>query len=80
MIGLTGTLYMVGYIISSVIFPPLSDVFGRKWVFLSTLFMYFLFTFSTSFLTKPSQFWMLCVGLFLYGFSAGGRSLIGYFY
>lgn len=71
---------MAGFVISTFIWPPLADVVGRKWVYVGTLSAYALFCITCYFLTERSQFWILWVGLFIYGLSAGGRSLVAYYY
>lgn len=32
-IGLIGSMYFIGVVLSSVIAPPLADAYGRKYVF-----------------------------------------------
>lgn len=41
--GLIGTLYFLGYIVSSFITLPLSDHYGRKNLYLMGLLMFFTF-------------------------------------
>ena len=36
-IGLIGSVYFAGFAISSGIVPPISDILGRKWIFIACL-------------------------------------------
>lgn len=37
MIGLIGSAYFAGFALSSGIVPPISDVLGRKWIYITCL-------------------------------------------
>src|SRR5688572_13936946 len=43
--GLTITLFLLGYCAGPLIFAPLSEMYGRRWVFYITFTMYNLFNF-----------------------------------
>lgn len=62
--GLTITLFLLGYCAGPLIFAPLSEMYGRRWVFYITFTMYNLFNFLCAW---APNFGSLLVGRFLTG-------------
>lgn len=61
---LTTTLFLLGFCAGPLIFAPLSEFYGRRWIFYMTFLIYFAFTFLTAW---PPNFGGLLVGRFLAG-------------
>ncbi|KAK5788143.1 hypothetical protein VI817_009101 [Penicillium citrinum] len=62
--GLTITLFLLGYCAGPLIFAPLSEFYGRRWIFIITFSSYMAFNFLC---TWPPNFGALLVGRFLTG-------------
>ncbi|PTB66848.1 MFS general substrate transporter [Trichoderma citrinoviride] len=62
--GLTITLFLLGYCAGPLIFAPLSELYGRRWIFYSTFTLYLAFNFLCAF---APNFGSLLVGRFLSG-------------
>ena len=62
--GLVITLFLLGYVAGPLIFAPLSEFYGRRWVFYITFLVYFAFTFLCAF---APNFGALLVGRFITG-------------
>ncbi|KAI1459838.1 MFS general substrate transporter [Annulohypoxylon moriforme] len=62
--GLTVTLFLLGYCAGPLIFAPLSEFYGRRWIFYSTFLLYIIFNFLCAF---APNFGSLLVGRFLTG-------------
>ncbi|EMD00938.1 hypothetical protein BAUCODRAFT_61418 [Baudoinia panamericana UAMH 10762] len=62
--GLVVTLFLLGYCFGPLVFAPLSEFFGRRYVFYATFFLYFAFNFLCAF---TPNFGGLLVGRFLTG-------------
>ncbi|PNP51373.1 hypothetical protein THARTR1_08023 [Trichoderma harzianum] len=62
--GLTITLFLLGYCAGPLIFAPLSELYGRRWIFYSTFTLYLAFNFLCAF---APNFGSLLVGRFLTG-------------
>ena len=62
--GLTITLFLLGYVAGPLIFAPLSEFYGRRWIFYITFMMYLAFNFLCAF---APNFGSLLVGRFLTG-------------
>ncbi|KAF3396407.1 hypothetical protein F1880_007184 [Penicillium rolfsii] len=62
--GLTITLFLLGYCAGPLIFAPLSEFYGRRYIFYITFVLYLAFTFLCAF---PPNFASLLVGRFLTG-------------
>ncbi|KAI9158092.1 Major facilitator superfamily multidrug transporter mdrA [Paramyrothecium foliicola] len=62
--SLTTTLFLLGYCAGPLVFAPLSEFYGRRWIFHATFLIYFAFTFLTAW---PPNFGSLLVGRFLAG-------------
>ena len=58
------TLFLLGYVFGPLVWAPLSEFYGRRWIFYGTFLAYFAFTFLCAF-TK--SFAGLLVGRFLTG-------------
>lgn len=62
--GLTITLFLLGYVAGPLAFAPLSEFYGRRWIFYITFFLYLAFNFLCAF---APNFGSLLVGRFLTG-------------
>jgi DHA1 family multidrug resistance protein-like MFS transporter len=62
--GLVITLFLLGYVFGPLVFAPLSEFYGRRWVFYLTFSGYLAFTFLCAF---APNFAALLVGRFLCG-------------
>ncbi|KAI0893600.1 MFS general substrate transporter [Annulohypoxylon nitens] len=62
--GLTITLFLLGYCAGPLIFAPLSEFYGRRWIFYGTFLLYIIFNFLCAF---APNFGSLLVGRFLTG-------------
>ena len=62
--GLVITLFLLGYCAGPLIWAPLSEFYGRRWVFYGTFLGYFAFNFLCAF---TPNFAGLLVGRFLSG-------------
>ena len=62
--GLTITLFLLGYVAGPLVFAPLSECYGRRWVFYITFMLYMAFNFLCAF---APNFGSLLVGRFLTG-------------
>ncbi|KAI0011870.1 major facilitator superfamily domain-containing protein [Xylariaceae sp. FL0662B] len=62
--GLTITLFLLGYCAGPLIFAPLSEFYGRRWIFYITFLLYLAFNFLCAF---APNFGSLLVGRFLTG-------------
>jgi multidrug resistance protein len=62
--GLTITLFLLGYCAGPLIFAPLSELYGRRWIFYITFTLYLIFNFLCAW---APNFASLLVGRFLTG-------------
>ncbi|KAF7559515.1 hypothetical protein G7046_g4629 [Stylonectria norvegica] len=62
--GLTITLFLLGYCAGPLIFAPMSEFYGRRWIFYSTFMLYLAFNFLCAF---APNYGSLLVGRFLTG-------------
>lgn len=62
--GLVTTLFLLGYVAGPLVFAPLSEFYGRRWVFYATFSLYLAFNFLCAF---APNFAALLVGRFLTG-------------
>lgn len=62
--GLTITLFLLGYCAGPLLFAPLSEFYGRRWIFYITFSLYLAFNFLCAF---APNFGSLLVGRFLTG-------------
>ncbi len=62
--GLTITLFLLGYVAGPLVFAPLSEFYGRRWIFFITFSLYLAFNFLCAF---APNFGSLLVGRFLCG-------------
>lgn len=62
--GLVVTLFLLGYVFGPLLWAPLSEFFGRRWVFYFTFLLYLAFNFLCAF---APNFGALLVGRFLTG-------------
>ncbi|KAI4862685.1 MFS general substrate transporter [Hypoxylon rubiginosum] len=62
--GLTITLFLLGYCAGPLVFAPLSEYYGRRWIFYITFLLYLAFNFLCAF---APNFGSLLVGRFLTG-------------
>lgn len=62
--GLVITLFLLGYVFGPLLWAPLSEFFGRRWVFYFTFLGYFAFNFLCAF---APNFTALLIGRFLTG-------------
>lgn len=62
--GLTITLFLLGYCAGPLVFAPLSELYGRRWVFYITFFLYWVFNFLCAW---APNFGSLLVGRFITG-------------
>lgn len=62
--GLTITLFLLGYCAGPLVFAPLSEFYGRRWIFYITFMLYIAFNFLCAF---APNFGSLLVGRFLTG-------------
>ena len=62
--GLTITLFLLGYVAGPLIFAPLSEFYGRRWIFYITFTLYLVFNFLCAF---APNFASLLIGRFLTG-------------
>lgn len=62
--GLTITLFLLGYCAGPLLFAPLSEFYGRRWIFYATFLLYLAFNFLCAF---APNFGSLLVGRFLTG-------------
>lgn len=62
--GLTITLFLLGYCAGPLIFAPMSELYGRRWIFYITFSIYLAFNFLCAF---APNFGSLLVGRFLSG-------------
>ena len=62
--GLTITLFLLGYVAGPLVFAPLSEVYGRRWVFYITFTLYVIFNFLCAW---APNFGALLVGRFITG-------------
>ncbi|KAH7322575.1 major facilitator superfamily domain-containing protein [Stachybotrys elegans] len=62
--GLTITVFLLGYCLGPLVFAPLSEFYGRRWVFYITFLLYLAFNFLCAF---APNFGSLLVGRFLTG-------------
>jgi len=69
-IGLTGTVYILGCIIGSLIFGYLADKYGRQKLFIATPIVYLLATACTGFSWNMASF---CICQFVKGLGIGGE-------
>lgn len=62
--GLVITLFLLGYVFGPLFFAPLSEFYGRRYIFYITFSLYFIFNFLCAF---APNFGALLVGRFLTG-------------
>ncbi|UZP33800.1 hypothetical protein NXS19_001616 [Fusarium pseudograminearum] len=62
--SLTTSMFLLGFCAGPFVFAPLSEFYGRRWIFYITFIVYMAFNFLCAF---PSNFGSLLVGRFLAG-------------
>ncbi|KAF4338869.1 major facilitator superfamily transporter [Fusarium beomiforme] len=62
--SLTTTMFLLGFCAGPFVFAPLSEFYGRRWIFYITFLVYMAFNFLCAF---PANFGSLLVGRFLAG-------------
>ncbi|EXL48964.1 hypothetical protein FOCG_09525 [Fusarium oxysporum f. sp. radicis-lycopersici 26381] len=62
--SLTTTMFLLGFCAGPFVFAPLSEFYGRRWIFYITFLAYMAFSFLCAF---PTNFGSLLVGRFLAG-------------
>ena len=72
-----GTSFFIGYTLSSIIFPRLADIYGRKIIFVTIFPLHLIGT--ALILLIPSSY-IIYIGLFLIGLGATIRTVVGYVY
>ena len=76
-IGLIGSMYFIGVVISTIIAPPLGDSYGRKWVvFVSNT----LRVIGLVVIVATTSLYVVYVGEILVGGSYAGLAIIGFTY
>lgn len=70
---LTTSLFLLGFCAGPLVFGPLSEFYGRRWILYITMILYFCFTFLTAW---PPNLGGLLVGRFIAGCFAVGPSVI----
>jgi MFS family permease len=75
-IGFLGACFFIGVLVSSTIIPVgyLSDILGRKWLFVATLLLLLVALIGFYFATSLDQ---LYIFMFLFGMSFPGRIIVG---
>lgn len=75
-IGLLGACYFIGVLVASTIIPFgfLSDKFGRKWLFIITIFILIIAQIGFILATSLDQ---LYVFMFMFGATFPGRVIVG---
>ena len=73
-IGLIGSMYFIGVVISSVIAPPLADAYGRKYVFFGSELVQLSGLIGLLFVR---DIWGIYICMVLVGLSYAGMILIG---
>jgi len=69
-IGLAASIYVFGACLGALFFGRMTDIFGRKKLFMLTLAVYCVATFATAFAVAP---WMFFVARFFTGAGIGGE-------
>lgn len=74
--GFLGALFFIGVLVASTIVPVgfLSDILGRKWLFIGTLVLLLVSTIGFLFATRLED---LYVAMFIFGLSFPGRIIVG---
>lgn len=76
-IGLIGSMQFVGWMIASCFLPRLSDIYGRKYIFIGSILLQ-LVSFIALFFSKSAE---VTIGImFFMGFSGVGRCSICFLY
>ena len=73
--GMFGSLFFLGAVISSLIFPRLSDIYGRKKI---AMFGQMIHLFAVTALLNTTNFNMGLVTIFTLGMAMGPRAFVGY--
>lgn len=75
-IGFIGASFFIGVVVASTIIPVgyLSDVFGRRWIFIATLFVLVVACIGFIFATSIEQLYAF---MFLLGITFPGRMIVG---
>ncbi|KAF4454636.1 hypothetical protein F53441_2870 [Fusarium austroafricanum] len=68
------SLFLLGFCAGPLLFGPLSEFYGRRWILYTTFFLYFCCTYLTAW---PPNLGGLLVGRFLAGSFASGPFVIG---
>ena len=69
-VGFTGTIYLIGQVVGALVFGRLTDRWGRKKLFISTLAIYLVGSGLAGFATAP---WFLYLWRFVAGLGIGGE-------
>jgi MFS family permease len=77
-ISFIGSAYFLGMLMSLFIIPRLSDIYGRRTIFLATIISQLLCQFDL--LILASSFSEAIVAMFILGFSTGSRITACYVY
>jgi OCT family organic cation transporter-like MFS transporter 4/5 len=80
MIGMQGSSYFIGFVISSFTFLPLSDFLGRKKTLIISFLMHIVFLGGGLLVTGFNHYWLFNVFLFITGAGAAGYFLVGFYY
>ena len=72
-----GTFVFVGYTFSSIIFPRMADIYGRKIIFRS---FYIFHAIGTAIILFTPDYVGIYVGLFFVGAASTIRTSVGYVY
>lgn len=75
--GLFGSSVFTGLLLSSIIFPPLADTKGRKYIFVRYFSIHMI---GVTLITFAPSIIYVYVGLFLVGLGNSVRTSIGYIY
>jgi MFS family permease len=80
MLGMQGSSYFIGFVISSFTFLPLSDVIGRKPTLIIAFLMHLVFLVFALFLNGIGHYWIFNFLLFVTGSAAAGYFLVGFYF
>lgn len=74
-LGFMGTILFIGLFLSSLIFPRLGDIHGRKPIFIKYFFIHVI---GVLLITIAYNIYWIYIGLFLVGLGSSIRIAIGY--
>ena len=76
-IGLIGSSFFMGWVLSILVIPPLADIYGRRWFYTWAIFGD-LIVYIWIFITHSINQMIAC--MFLLGVFTSGRCSLGYVY